>query len=351
MIPHKRRAVLARMVFCLTFIYSTASIFATNDDEQLLSKAKQLFGPLPLQMISNKNPVTANKVTLGKTLFYETRISVDGSVSCAKCHPFSLYSADGLEKSVGHDCRLNPRNAPTLLNAANQISMHWIGNRIDVEDQAKQSVVGPPSFGMPSYEAVEEKLKAIPGYGTLFQRAYPGDINPVTIANFADAVGAFERTLITPSVFDTFIRGKTSALNADQKKGLKLFMESGCSNCHTSPCFGGQFYKNFGMAGQYWESTKSKSIDEGRFAVTKDSADLYVFKVPILRNVARTSPYFHDGSIVSLHEAVGIMAKLQLQKNLSDSEINCMVIFLQSLTGKIPGDLLIVPLLPPNALD
>ena len=149
--------------------------FASNGDDNLLTQAKQIFGLLPQVIGSEKNPVTPEKVKLGKMLFYETRISVDGTVSCARCHPIGLYAADGLKKSIGNNCKVNPRNAPTVFNAAGQISEHWIGNRADVEDQAKQSVIGPPSFGMPSYEAVEKKLKEIKGYGPLFKEAFPED--------------------------------------------------------------------------------------------------------------------------------------------------------------------------------
>ena len=156
---------------------------------------------------------------MGKILFYETRISVDGTVSCARCHPMGLYAADGLRKSIGNNSKLNPRNAPTILNAAGQISAHWIGNRLDVEDQAKQAIMGPPSFGMASYEAAEKKLKEIKGYPPLFQKAFPLEKEPVTVDNFAKAVGAFERTLVTPSRFDAFLKGNKTALTEPEKKG------------------------------------------------------------------------------------------------------------------------------------
>ncbi|MGZ3524203.1 MAG: cytochrome-c peroxidase [Thermodesulfobacteriota bacterium] len=318
----------------------------SNGDEALLSQAKSIFGPLPQIMTSEKNPITPEKVQLGKILFYETRISVDGTVSCSRCHPFGLYAADGLKKSIGNNCKVNPRNAPTILNAAGQISAHWIGNRTDVEDQAKQSVIGPPSFGMPSYEAVENKLKGIKEYKGLFKKAFLGETDPITVDNLAKAIGAFERTLVTPSRFDSFLKGDIAALNEQEKRGLKTYMGAGCIMCHFGSYLGGQTYQKSGIFEPYWKYTKSEPIDEGRYVVTRNEADKYVFKVPIHRNVAKTAPYFHDGSIDKLEDAVWIMGKIQLGKDLDKTQVEEVVAFLKCLTGKIPEDALKVPSLP-----
>jgi cytochrome c peroxidase len=340
-------------IFCLigviiSLLASAQPLFSAPDDDALLGQAQQFFAPLPRQMLSEQNPLTPEKVALGKILFYETRISADGTVSCARCHPFSLSAADGLKKSIGNGSKVNPRNAPTILNAAAQISAHWIGNRTGVEDQAKQAVTGPPSFGMPSYEAVEKRLREIKGYGPLFKKAFPGDKDPVTIDNFARAIGAFERTLITPSPFDAFMTGIRPLSNAG-KTGLKTFMDAGCMACHTGAYFGGQMYQKFGALAPYWQYTGSTDIDEGRYAVTKNESDKYVFKVPILRNVEMTSPYFHDGSVDRLEDAVRIMGKIQLGKDLSSQAISEIVDLLKCLTGQIPDDVLRLPLLPPGA--
>ena len=222
-----------KVIGIISFLIFARMSFASNADDILLTQAKQIFGLLPRVIVSEKNPLTPEKVKLGKILFYETRISVDGTVSCARCHPIGLYAADGLKKSIGNNCKANPRNAPTVFNAAGQISEHWIGNRLDVEDQAKQAVIGPPSFGMPSYEAVEKRLKEIKGYGPLFKEAFPEDKDPVTVDNFATAVGAFERTLVTPSRFDAFVKGELP-LSDNQKGGLKPFIKTGCMTCHSS---------------------------------------------------------------------------------------------------------------------
>lgn len=295
---------------------------------------------------SSPYPNHARKGPVGKILFYETRISVDGTVSCARCHPMGLYAADGLRKSIGNNCKLNPRNAPTILNTAGQISAHWIGNRTDVEDQARQSVVGPPSFGMPSNEAVEKKLKEIKGYMEFFKRAFPKETDPITVENLAKAVGAFERILVTSSRFDSFLKGDITALNGKEKRGLKTYLEVECIMCHSGPYVGGQMYEKFGIFEPYWKYTKSDPIDEGRYVVTKNEADRYDFKVPILRNVEKTAPYFHDGSVDKLEDAVWIMGKIQLGKDLNKSQVEDIVAFLKSLTGKIPEDALKIPLLP-----
>jgi cytochrome c peroxidase len=337
---------ILRMILCLLIVCFAGSSLADRGDEDLLKQAKQIFSPLPQAMLSEKNPITPEKVKLGKILFYETRISVDGTVSCARCHPISLYAADGLKKSIGNNCKVNPRNAPTVLNAAGQVSAHWIGNRTDVEDQARQSVTGPPSFGMPSNEAVEKKLKEIKGYMELFKKAFPAEADTITVDNLAKAVGSFERTLVTPSRFDSFLKGEIAALNGPEKRGLKTYMETGCIMCHSGPYAGGQAYQKSGIFEPYWKYTKSEPIDDGRFVVTKNEADKYVFKVPIHRNVAKTAPYFHDGSVGKLEDAVWIMGKIQLGKDLNQSQVGEIATFLKSLTGGIPEDVLKVPILP-----
>jgi cytochrome c peroxidase len=314
--------------------------------DELATRANQLFGRLPRDMASEQNPITTEKVKLGKVLFYEARISIDGTVSCSRCHPFSLYGADGLRKSVGNQGKVNARNAPTVLNAAAQISQHWIGNRTDVEDQARQSVVGPASFGMATPAEVEKKLTQIQGYGPLFQESFPQDKDPVTVNNFAKAVGAFERTLVTPSPFDSFLAGNKKALNERAQRGLKAFMDVGCGTCHSGAYLGGQMYQKFGLFEPYGKYTKSETIDIGRYAVTNNETDRDVFKVPVLRNVAKTSPYFHDGSVDDLETAEWIMGKVQLGKDLAKKELGDIQAFIRSLTGTIPEDALKLPMLP-----
>jgi cytochrome c peroxidase len=257
-----------------------------------------------------------------------------------------LYAADGLRKALGNHCKENPRNAPCIFNAASEIAAHWIGNRTNVEDQAKQALIGPPAYGMPSYGAVEKILKGIKGYVVLFQEAFPNEKEPVTADNFAQAVGAFERTLVTPAPFDDFMNGNARALNEQQKRGLKTFIGAACMTCHQGPYLGGQMYQKFGVFQPYEHYTKSAQVDEGRSAVTKNPVDKFFFKVPVLRNVAETPPYFHDGSVDRLEDAVVIMAKIQLAKDLTEEQVADITAFLRSLTGKVPEMALTVPVLP-----
>jgi len=342
----KRVGLTLNVILFALLVASAPWPVGADDSETLFTQAKQTFGPLPATIFSEANPITPEKVALGKILFYETRISVDGTVSCARCHPMGLYAADGLRKSIGNNSKVNPRNAPTILNAAGQISAHWIGNRLSVEDQAKQALTGPPSFGMPSYEAAEKKLKEIKGYPALFQKAFPGQKESVTADNFAKAMGAFERTLVTPSPFDGYLKGNNTGLSESEKRGLQTFMQTGCAGCHAGPYLGGQMYQKFGIIEPYWKYTKSADIDEGRYTVTKNESDKYVFKVPILRNVGRTAPYFHAGSIDHLYDAVWIMGKVQLAKELTKTQIEDISTFLRALTGSIPEKDLQIPILP-----
>ncbi len=342
----KKNIFVLNVILLLFMLGSSPLAIAAGADDDLMKRAKEVMGPLPASMPFEQNPITPEKVKLGKILFYESRISIDGTVSCARCHPISLYATDGLRKAIGNNCKENPRNSPTIFNAASQISAHWIGNRTDVEDQARQSVTGPPAFGMPSNEAVEKVLRGMKEYVSLFKAAFPGEKEPVTVANLAKAIGAFERTLMTPAPFDAFVKGNAKALTEQQKKGLKTFFETGCMTCHFSPYVGGQMYQKFGVFEPYWNYTKSPKIDEGRFAVTKNEADKYVFKVPVLRNVAETPPYFHDGSVDKLGDAIRIMGKIQLLKDLSTEQVADIMAFFTSLTGQLSDDAMRVPILP-----
>ena len=315
-------------------------------DVELLKKARQYFTPLPELFPSDENPLTPEKIKLGKILFYEKRISIDGTTSCAKCHPLGYYGVDKLEKARGNFSKENPRNAPTVLNAAGQRTQHWRGDRKDVEDQAKRALLGKGSFGAPSYERVEQKLKGIKGYQELFKKAFPEDKNPITVDNYAKAIGAWERTLSTPSRFDKFLNGYVDALTKQEKRGLETFISVGCASCHTGSLVGGTMYQKFGLIEPYWKYTKSKKIDEGRFSVTKKEEDKYVFKVPPLRNVEMTSPYFHDGSAKDLKKAIWIMGKVQLGKDLSKQQVEDIEAFLKSLTGDLSEDMKTVPIMP-----
>ncbi|SNZ02316.1 cytochrome c peroxidase [Persephonella hydrogeniphila] len=246
-----------RRIFVITILIASISY---ADDVELLNEAKKYFEPLSEIFPSDINKITKAKVKLGKMLFYEPRVSIDGATSCAKCQPLTLYGADGLKKSQGNNGKINPRNAPTVLNAAGQISQHWRGDRKDVEDQAKKALLGKGSFGAPSYKWVEERLREIKGYRVLFREAFPQDKNPVNVDSFAKAVGAWERTLSTSSRFDRFLMGDIDALSYKEKKGLEKFIKKGCVSCHNEALFGGNMYAKFGIVEPYWKYTHLLSL-------------------------------------------------------------------------------------------
>jgi cytochrome c peroxidase len=323
-----------------------ASITRAVEDDALLKNARSIFAPLPKSMVAAGRPMTAALVELGRALYFDPRMSVDGTTSCARCHQPALYGADALAKSHGNHDRLNARNAPTVLNTALQVKQHWTGNREDVEDQATKALTGPASYGNPDFDAPMARLKKIAGYAPMFQAAFPGDANPITAENWGKAIGAYERTLVSRSRFDEFLDGKLDALAAAERQGLRTFIDTGCVACHNGVGVGGGAFKKFGVVEDYWKATGSEGVDEGRALDTKKPEDKFLFKVPSLRNVAMTGPYFHDGSVGSLETAVRIMARVQLGVAIGDKDVRDIVTFLTSLTGPLPDNFATAPVLP-----
>ncbi len=319
---------------------------STMAAETLMQQAQALFKPLPADMGTQEFPVTPERVALGRALFFDPRPSLDGTVSCSRCHQPALYGTDGLSKAIGVKSRDNPRNSPTVLNAALEFVEHWRGDRKNVEEQAVKALTGPPSFGQPDLATAMAKVEAIDGYPAMFKKAFPDEQNPVTAENWGKAIGAYERTLVTPSPFDDYLKGNATALSPLATAGLDRFISIGCTACHNGVGVGGGMFQKFGLMEDYWKQTGSTKIDQGRFDVTKDPADKFVFKVASLRNVAMTPPYFHDGSVATLPEAVQVMAKVQLGKTLSAKETEEIVAFLNSLTGPLPENFATAPALP-----
>ncbi len=305
----------------------------------LQTKAKGFFGVLP-QVAENKdNPVTDEKVALGKVLYFDTLLSKNKTQSCNTCHNLDTYGVDNLPVSPGDkEGTFGTRNSPTVLNAALHISQFWDGREPDVEAQAGGPVLNPVEMGMPDEKTVVDRLVKEKKYVKMFAKAFPNDQEAITYDNMKKAIGAFERRLITPSKFDDFLAGDDAALNTLEKEGLALFMDKGCIACHSGNVLGGNSYQKFGVFGDYWELTKSKSIDKGKFDVTKKEADMYVFKSPSLRNIEKTYPYFHDGSVTDLSEAVKIMGKAQLNLDLKETEIKAIVAYLNSLTADVAAE-------------
>lgn len=319
-------------------------------DQDLIKKANGMFGILPTSADNPDNPLNDAKVELGKMLYHDPRLSKSGFISCNSCHNLASFGVDNLPTSIGHKWQIGGRNAPTVLNAAFHTAQFWDGRAKDVEEQAKGPILNPGEMAHSTEDFTVDVIKSIETYRTLFASAFPGQDQPLTYANIANAIGAFERTLITPSRFDKYLAGDINAMNEQEKKGLQTFMNAGCNACHMTATFGGNMYQKFGVTKNYWEATGSKTKDEGRFEVTKNESDKYFFKVPSLRNITRTYPYFHDGSVWDLKEAVAIMSELQLGKKLSDEEVNDIVVFLETLTGELPTSAQTLPVLPPSTV-
>ncbi|MGD9544940.1 MAG: cytochrome-c peroxidase [Methylocystis sp.] len=326
------------LIALLSVIFAAAAARAEGPGAKtLLQDAQRNFQPIVVPAPSN-DPVTAARVALGQRLFFENRVSMDGNVNCAHCHLPDRQASDGLPKAIGVFGKENPRNAPSVFNATLNFKQHWRGERESLEDQAEKSLLGAASFGNPDQAAAMSKLKAIPAYADAFAKAFPGEKDPINAKNWGLAVGAFERTLLTPSKFDAFLAGDASALSKQEQAGLRKFIDLGCVACHNGAGVGGNSFQKFGVASDYWKATGVATPDKGRADVTKNDADLYVFKVASLRNVAQTAPYFHDGSVDDLTKAVKIMGKTQLGNDLSDKDAADIVAFLGALSGPVPGN-------------
>lgn len=302
-----------------------------------------MMGVVPPSMPSEANPATPAKVELGRMLFYDPRLSKDGKVSCNSCHDLANYGVDGKPVSTGFGGQKGGRNSPTVYNAAGQALQFWDGRAPNVEEQAKGPVLNPVEMAMASGDEVVAALKAIPGYAPLFRRAFPGAAaDPITFDNAALAIGAFERGLVTRgSRWDRFMKGERAALSEAEFQGHHEFMHSGCATCHNGPYVGGATLQKLG-AKERWPAEN----DPGRLAVTKAETDRMVFKVPTLRNAAKTGPYFHDGQVATLDEAVRLMGKHQLGIELAPERVNRIVAWLNTLTGEIPRDYIKPPKLP-----
>lgn len=300
-----------------------------------------MFKPLPEEAPSKTNELTEAKIHLGRMLYYETRISKNGKMSCNTCHVLDKYGQDNLPFSPGHEGKLGGRSSPPVYNAALHISQFWDGRAADVEEQAKGPVLNPVEMGMASAESVVEVLKGIPGYVEAFKAAFPGEADPLTYDNFGRAVGAFERKLVTPSRWDEFLKGQKEALNAEEQKGYETFAKAGCATCHNGPAIGGAMYHKLGLV-KAWPELK----DFGRYEATKQESDKHFFKVASLRNVSETGPYLHDGSVKTLEDMVKMMAEHQLGKTLTDAEVGSIVTFLKALTGQLPKEYITPPDLP-----
>jgi cytochrome c peroxidase len=327
------------LTFCFVFLFacsgSKKETEETTDALDLVIEEKLSmtgFAPLKAATVSFNDP----KVKLGHALYYDKRLSKTGNNSCNSCHNLATFGVDNLPFSPGDAGKNGDRNSPTTLNAALHRMQFWDGRAKDVEEQAGMPILNPVEMAIPSRIFLENRLNALPYYQNLFKMAFPEDKNPVSYVNLQNAIGAFERTLITPSRFDSYLQGDKKALSESEKNGMISFILIGCTTCHGGELLGGTQLQKFGVHANYWEYTKSEKIDKGAFTLNKDTTKLYQFKVPSLRNISKTYPYFHDGSVNDLAESVKIMAKVQLNYDISSEETANIVAFMKALEGKVP---------------
>jgi cytochrome c peroxidase len=302
------------------------------EKSELLTKASNFFKSVSTV---TEEDIPQDKIDLGKKLFYDKALSKNGTISCNSCHNLATFGVDNKSLSVGDTKELGGRNSPTVIYSSLHSMQFWDGRAKDVEEQAKGPLLNPVEHGIPNAEFLEKKLRGIPEYQAIFKKVFPNDKEPVTFDNLANAIGAFERKLIPKSKFDDYLDGNESALNDQEKRGLNSFIDNGCVTCHAGVALGGQMFQKFGVYGDYFKQTRSKKIDKGLFDLTKKQGDQFLFKVPSLRNVEKTAPYFHDGSVASLKEAVQMMGKLQLNKDISDKDTDDMVAFMKTLTADV----------------
>ena len=307
----------------------------------LLSSASLALANEPIQPISPPKQINIGMAELGKKLYFDPRLSKSGFISCNSCHNLSMGGTDNIPTSIGDKWQRGPINAPTVLNSSLNVAQFWDGRAADLKEQAGGPIANPGEMAF-SHTLAVAVLGSIPGYVREFRQVFGTGV--IGINEVTAAIAEFEKTLVTPnSRFDQWLLGKADALSADELAGYRLFKESGCVACHNGPAVGGSSFQKMGIVAPY----KANSPAEGRSAVTGKDADRFNFKVPTLRNVEMTYPYFHDGAANTLTEAVDVMGRLQLGKKFTDDENAKIVAFLRTLTGDQPSFML--PILPPSS--
>lgn len=294
----------------------------------------------PIKPIEPANITHAAKVELGKQLFFDPRLSRSGFISCNSCHNLSMGGSDNLQTSIGHNWQKGPINSPTVLNSSMNLAQFWDGRAADLKEQAGGPIANPMEMAF-THDLTLDVLRSIPQYVEAFSQVYGKP--QISIDEVTDAIAEFEKTLVTPnSRFDQWLKGDQQALTATEQSGYKLFKEVGCTACHNGEAVGGNSFQKMGLVKAY-ETTNPA---EGVAGLTGNDADRMKFKVPTLRNVELTYPYFHDGAYWNLEEAVDVMARLQLGRKLDAQQIDEITAFLKTLTGDQPS--FSFPVLPPS---
>jgi len=336
-----------RRPFSFSLIVMLLAAGTGHAADDLLTTARARFQPLPLKAPELPgNPATPAKLELGRMLYFDPRVAANRPAGCNSCHNVGLAGADGSETAIGHSWQKGGRNVPTAFNAVFNTARFWDGRAQDLDDAAGGPPFNPIEVALPR-DQLSPQLAAIPGYLAAFRAAFAGETAPVTLANAQKAIAVFQATLITPNApFDRYLRGDAYALNARQKEGLQLFISKGCAECHDGMNLGGTRYAPFGILERPGADLLPRA-DKGRFMVTETVGDQYVFKVPQLRNIALTAPYFHSGRAWDLRQAVKVMAASQIGAPVTDAEAGAITAFLKSLTGEQPR--ITYPVLPAPA--
>jgi cytochrome c peroxidase len=304
------------------FYLFTSSIPAT-------AQLNEPIQPLPLEI-----KLDAKRVALGEKLFNDKRLSKDGTLACVSCHDLGKGGVDRAAVSTGIGGAKGPINAPTVFNSGFNFRQFWDGRAASLEEQAAGPIHNPKEMGS-NWTEVLAKLNQDQALATEIKSVYADGLQP---KNIQDAIATFERSLVTPSRFDSFLRGNKTAITAEEQQGYQLFKSYGCVACHQGVNVGGNMFQVFGVMGDYFKKRGGvNDADLGRYNVTKIESDKHVFKVPSLRNVALTPPYFHDGSAATLEDAVDVMFRFQLGRAGSAKDKELIVKFLHSLTGEYKG--------------
>ena len=306
----------------------------------MLSSALYVNAEEPIKPIKPAENINMALMELGKKLYFDPRLSKSGFISCNSCHNLSMGGTDNLPTSIGHKWNQGPINAPTVLNSSFNLAQFWDGRAKDLKEQAGGPIANPGEMAS-THELATSVVKSIPGYVQEFELVFGKD--KINADSMTSAIAEFEKTLVTPhSPFDKWLLGDKEAISAKELAGYELFKNSGCVGCHNGTAVGGSSYQKMGVIKKY--QTSNQAI--GLAGVTKKDSDNFMFKVPTLRNIELTYPYFHDGATTSLNEAVNIMGEIQLGRQFTDEENEKIVAFLKSLTGEAPAFAL--PKLPPS---
>jgi cytochrome c peroxidase len=302
---------------------------ATSTAPTPAQPAREPLEPLPTVQTD------ARKVVLGRRLFHDTQLSGDGTLSCASCHSLDMGGTDQRRTSIGIRGQVGGINSPTVLNSGLNFVQFWDGRAASLAEQALGPVTNPVEMGA-TFEQVIARLNTDATYREAFSAIYP---DAITKENIADAIAEYERTLLTPSRFDRYLRGDRNAITAEERRGYETFKTVGCVACHQGPNVGGSMYQKMGLVRDYFAVRGNVTTpDFGRYNVTRDEADRFRFKVPSLRNITLTAPYLHDGSQLTLEDVVKVMGRFQLNRELNAEEVRGIVAFLGSLTGTIPAE-------------